>query len=800
MRTLKQNAAIALGASIGTLLAAPQAGFAQGMEEIVVTSRRVAERLLDAPITVTAFSSETIQARGGSDLRSIAMFTPGLTVSTQGGGNNNATRFIQNINMRGMNKAGLVTVFLDGMATKGALQGLDDVERMEIIKGPQSALFGRSTFAGAISVVSKDPAQKFGGRIDALYGSNAWTDDRITLEGPLLADKLSARVSGRFYSTHGQYANTAIPGTRLNDQQTTGVNAKFLLTPTEDIRISAFVKYDKSEDGPGALGRFDQQDYNCNGGAAPAGRNNYICGTLPAYKASRLASATIMTPAVTNTLFKNAYNTWNPLFSDNLGLDHGGMMLIDRIGVFNVEYTSPSLGVTFSSVTGVEKSRVVQYTANQNLATNLNPAFANTAYISATATPTLNAWRGVDALVHRLDRNWSQEFRASSDATKRLRGVLGANYNFTSFQIAAANIQATSAQQNLPGAANNTLTSGIFGSVSYDVLPEKLTANFEGRYQIDRIQNKNRVANGAADALTPFLSGSTKTFLYRGILQYHVTPDIQIYATTAKAVNPGAFNNLTIYSPAQQAVIAQQFKVGLVVKPEYLHNYELGVKGQFFDRRLTLSAAIYHADWSDQQVGQSLSVPTVTAAGVPTGGFTLVQGTTNIASTKLNGAEIEGQAQFTDELSAQFAASISASKLNGYICSLCTRVNGIQVLNGTTMPLVSKYIFTFGPEYKAALTGEIDWFVRVLYTYRSGLSEGYANYAKTLATNNVDIRVGVTTKQWNVEAFVTNAFNNKAPTGVEQNSDVLSPGQLDAVINVTMPWLRRFGIRAKYNF
>jgi hypothetical protein len=94
----------------------------------------------------------------------------------------------------------------------------------------------------------------------------------------------------------------------------------------------------------------------------------------------------------------------------------------------------------------------------------------------------------------------------------------------------------------------------------------------------------------------------------------------------------------------------------------------------------------------------------------------------------------------------------------------------------------------------------MDWYARASYTYHSGQYDSYANLAKTKASHNVDIRLGLTTKVWNLEAFVTNALNNRAPIGLEQNVDILSAGFSDRVINVTMPTLRRFGVRAKYNF
>ncbi len=153
--------------------AGPEQQASPGLGDIVVTARRREESLLQAPVTVTAFSAEAIRARDIRTLNDIAAFTPAVTITNQGGARvdrSNQTFIIRGMNPQSSNTA---SVFIDGApVTSGFVEGLDDAARVEILKGPQSAAFGRQAFAGAVNIVTKDPADKLGGRVDGTFGSD----------------------------------------------------------------------------------------------------------------------------------------------------------------------------------------------------------------------------------------------------------------------------------------------------------------------------------------------------------------------------------------------------------------------------------------------------------------------------------------------------------------------------------------------------------------------------------------------------------------------------------------------------
>ena len=144
---------------------------ASGLEEIVVTARKREESIQDAPLSIQAFSAAQIEERGVENVTEIAKYTPGLTyyASTSRASGNFSIRGMTQINPVGDNRRDLVTTFIDGVPYLGTPVGLgsEDLARIEVIKGPQSALFGRATFGGAISLITATPGDTFKGRVGA---------------------------------------------------------------------------------------------------------------------------------------------------------------------------------------------------------------------------------------------------------------------------------------------------------------------------------------------------------------------------------------------------------------------------------------------------------------------------------------------------------------------------------------------------------------------------------------------------------------------------------------------------------
>ena len=788
----------AAAAVVGAASTSSDSGVSQPrLEEVVVTARKREESLLEVPVTVTALTGAALQSRNIVSLMDVTDYTPGFQITDTGGtpgaaGGSRADRSTQSLIVRGV--INRTSLFIDGApVSSGFVQGVDDLDRVEVIKGPQSAYFGRSTFIGAINLVTKTPADAFKGTFSALYGSNNWQEYRAAVEGPIVPDKLALRLSFRDYSMDGQYKNTGGPETRLGDQSTRSFTASLYANPVDNLTIKILGIAWRDSDGPAATGKFTRQDYNCNAGAAPAGKLNYICGVLPAFPVSRLGQNDPIDPLFQSVILNNTLGLVNPL-PGQPSIDHGGLERRAYHGHIDVEYKVPgSLGLTLSSITAYDRNdvNVINDLDIENTYGIPNPLYGKVRYTEPYVNWLFNfQLRDIDV---------SQEFRITTDQSKRLRGLIGASYEYSKHEFYSVAIAPFGLSLNGTGAPLETKTGGAFFSVAYDPF-QKLTLSVEGRYQTDEVKQYSRPFNKTPETL--LASTTYNNFTPRVIAQYKPTSSTMLYGSYSVGINPGTFNTQILTANAfQLAALKQLGAANLVVKPEKLTNYEVGAKGRFWDDRLQLTAAVYYAIWSDQIVNQSLPVPSVDANGNPNGGETVFGVSTNIGKTILDGVEVEGVLAPARGLTINFAGSMNDSNIRNYVCvTPCSAITGNTNVTGKQLYLYSRWSATLGAEYTRPLTAVFDWFVRGDYIYKSGIYPDFTNVVKTMDTNKINLHAGVRSKQITVEAFVQNLTNNLAPESVERNVDVLSPGFSDNVLNVGMPLLRQFGVRASYTF
>ncbi len=763
------------------------------LEEVVITSRKVPERLLDAPVTANAFTAEAISARNITTLSDVANYTPAVTLTNQGGAR--VDRSSQTIIIRGMNPQSSQTasVFIDGASvTGGFVEGLDDVERVEILKGPQTTAFGRQAFAGAINIVTKDPAREFGGRVELLGGSDKTIDARLMLEGPVIRDKLFVRVAGRYFDQDGQYDNNAMPGERLGDKSTKSVNAAVLFTPVEGLRIKYFGQVFRNEDGPSAVAHFGPSDFNCNAGAAPAGRLNYICGEAPGFPRSRLAMNVAVDPLFVDVIMNNSKGLANPLFIGGLGLRHGGLLTKAYHHHLSGEYDIPGLGIKVSALTSIDRneSSVITDLDMQDTRNLPNPNFG----VLPNTQPFINSLFNFQSLL----QGRSSEIRMQPVSPGRFRWLLGANYVYSQIQSTSNALLAAGVSNQINGNPTRTETYGVFGSVAYDVL-SNLNVSLEARYQEDTVGLYNRgPLNGP---ITLNLEATFVNFLPRVIVKYNITPDWHVYGSYSKGANPGAFNSQFPNLPAvQRAFLETAYGATLKVRPEQLDSYELGTKGRFLDGRLQLQLSLYHAIWSDQIVSQSLSVQQLNAAGQPTGLNTVIGASTNIGETILEGAEVEGAFKATDALTVGFSGAVASSDIQNFFCGTCGSHTGNPTVTGKQLPRYSKYSGTLSADYRQpfAPIADAEWFARGDYIYKSGVYDSPANLVRTPDSHIVNLRAGISTAKYKIEGFVLNAFNDKGYLSIENQVEVLNPTL--RALNLQMPNLRQFGVRAAYSF
>lgn len=303
-RTFSRVSLIALTA---TLAIAPQTAFAQDSDtateddtasgnQIIVTAQKLEQRVQDVPITITATTGERIRELGITDLDELSYYVPGLLIQEQSA--NNPGVVIRGITSdSGSSQQGpRVTLYYNGVdisRSRGSYQAIYDLERVEVIKGPQATLFGTASAVGAISLVSAKPREGFSGEVRGGYGNY-----NQTLLGGFVNvgnDKLAARIAGEWRMRDG-YVENLNPNQReeLYAQDQLGVRASLRWTPTTDLTVDL-------------VGTYDQQR---NGGTP------FVSGTFPAFLGA---------PGGAANAFRNANLSGNPAGAAALGSDQLGL-------------------------------------------------------------------------------------------------------------------------------------------------------------------------------------------------------------------------------------------------------------------------------------------------------------------------------------------------------------------------------------------------------------------------------------------------------------------------------------------
>ena len=247
--------ALSLGLSATTL---PITSFAQGrssalLEEIVVTARKREENLQDTPVAVSAFTGDQLDFRGMSDIDNIDQFTPNLVFNKSPTYSNvtNVAAYIRGIGQSDFTPVvdPGVGIYVDGVylgRSVGGILDIVDVERIEILRGPQGTLFGRNTIGGALIVHSKKPTEEFGGKVDIKYG----TDDRINVRGTVnvpITDNLFARFNIASFNQDG-YVIRTFDGLDLGDDGTIATRVALRWLPSDNFEVNFTGDYSRDRE------------------------------------------------------------------------------------------------------------------------------------------------------------------------------------------------------------------------------------------------------------------------------------------------------------------------------------------------------------------------------------------------------------------------------------------------------------------------------------------------------------------------------------------------------------------------
>lgn len=666
------RASIALTALAAASPALAQDESRQGLGDIVVTARRTSEKLQDVPVAVTALSGQTIDRLNIQDVNAVPQFTPNLSVSQQSTSITAASIYIRGIGNQEPSAVAEqgVGVYLDGVyvaRSAGAIFDLVDLERIEVLRGPQGTLFGRNTVGGAIQLVSKRPQRDFGATIKAGYGRyNDWYVKTRVDTGKF--GPFSASFAYLHKQRDGYVDNLLTPSSR--DPGSLNANAFFAALRGEfgDVTVDYSFDYDKRR---GAAPYFQvlaaSPDAIRYFGASPSfGGDPFVYGP------DRMAVGR------------------QAGFVDRFGkLRHDARAKIQGHAL-TIEYQAiPEL--TLKSITGYRKfnqDTILTLSGNGNLrGVVLDPV---------TFQPSIapvNLYNGNNA----PQKQWqfSQEFQALGTSGD-LSYVFGAYY----FKEKAGETNRQALTFVLPGgqaglnlvpvqAFDGTAESmAAFGQVSWRPT-EKIELTGGLRYTSDR---KTILLRGDVQPnLSAHVDYDNVSWLLSG--NYKFTPDIMAYVRVSSGYRSGGINPRT-------AIIN-------IFKPEKALAYEAGLKTELFDRRLRANFAVFQTNYKDLQVAQFASGTGGATSLIVNAGKVVYRGfEAELTAVPVTGLTIEGSVGYTDPKYKTFL----------YRDPLTNQV--INVAGEARMPQTAKFNAHAGIEYTLPV-GIGDLSARLDYSYRS---------------------------------------------------------------------------------
>lgn len=737
-----------------------------GGADIVVTARKRDESILDVPISITALTAQGLADRGIQGFNELNDFVPGLRYQNSSANRND--RGFNTFSMRGMypgdspNRQG-VTVFVNGVAIPtGSIPGLGSVDQVEVVKGPQSAYFGRATFAGAINFITSAPSlDEWHGKAELSYASFNTVNASVQVEAPIVTDKLAVRIGGTYYHTDGAWENQGFSG-KLGERETRSAALEINFQPTDRLNMRFYGTIWADSDGPSAQAVLAEESYNCNpGGSGRAvNGNNYICGGIGSVPTS-LMSQNIVLGGLTDYSMITDNGILDADFIDHLGLERRAHQLI---GSFNYDLDDYAI----SGNVGFNKNDWAALTETYNR--------SDSSYFRAVYLP------------YNIE-NASQELRFASTSSKPLQFMVGANhYSEDIFFGVRANGNGTITTLSIP-THYKAETTGLFGSVSYD-FGSAVSLSAEGRYQWDKVHHFNANAEGEA---------TFKSFSPRLIATYHITPSADFYASFSRGTRPGTFNT-SFYGLSQSvidAVLAVQ-EVPYAVPEEKLTNYEIGFKGDLFDRKLQIMASAYYMNWRGRQINQNIPY-TTTSDGVTTTQtvtVTLANGRTN-----LFGLELETTARPTRYLTLQGTFNWAGSKILYTDCAECAAITGNRNPVGNKVSRSPEFSGSASIAYDRPVNDSWDGFGRIDYTYTGKQYATEANLAYTEAANRINVRAGLRNETYSIEVYVQNLFDDDTPTNILRNTNPrnIATEGLNTIV-VAPPLPRSFGVKGAYKF
>jgi outer membrane receptor protein involved in Fe transport len=858
---------LAIVVTILACVMAPPASQAQ-IEEITVTARKTEESLQEVPISITAFSGDAMRERGIQNNYDVASFTPNFSAVQRVGRqlDRPTIRGMANPAVRGESNA---SYFIDGIFVASSISTAttQSMERVEVLRGPQSAQFGRATFSGAINYVTRKPTNDFEGNVNVRYGSHEDQEIGGWISGPIIRDKLLFLVSADTQHYGGQWKNNletiepSDPGVSERDANKRPINTGSFENvfqvdggTLEDVNGDGWLDGARNIEGNPAGLPGSYVDQLGIGDSSAIGEENTL---------DILAKLTFIPFDSTEINIKYSYTygddghfpgniiptvngdpnfpNLNCYLPDDPTQAWYGTSIGDYCGEQKVDGTINQINIpdlVYGLQADCRKVVVLQPPCDQPfLDDGVTP---NPNYLPVTLVTAPGQTPGLERTTHRVLLDWQQdwfdwssllrvgwsddqfdptydfdkqdvrsvwglfsfanqtaiddksfEFIVASPVEAAVRGSLGVYYYEQEESLIQRSITGPQPVFGLfPGTGYGDPRDSfienraVFGRIGFDLAPN-WTMDIEARWGEDEksIQSGQRSAfDNSSDPQSAKQDFSS--FTPRVTLNWAAAEDLLVYGLIAKGNKPGGFNNEFFRSdvPSEFTAFALNCNVGevlvlpqptgppltfecsdqlrddIIFDEEEQWTYEVGVKSQWFDRRLTANLSAFYIDWTNQGLFALYDVPSVS------GGTTPVTILRNAGKSKIVGLELESSYVATENLLLFLNYGLAQGEFTeGSLPGVASTTGGDGSIVGNTVPDTPEHSVAAGFEASAQAGASLDAFLRTDYIYESKKYSGAGNFNWIGARSVVNVRTGLRADNWALTFYVRNLTDDDTP-------------------------------------
>ncbi|ABQ67897.1 TonB-dependent receptor [Rhizorhabdus wittichii RW1] len=733
--------------------AADQAVNAADADEILVTAQRRTQNILDVPIAITAFSGNQLNELGVRDARQLGAITPGLMVKPSLS-DQNLVFTIRGVGINSFFAANnpSTSVYVNqvplSFSPMLAFQ-MFDIERIEVLKGPQGTLYGRNTTSGAVNFITRKPSADWNGFLQGDYGRY----DDLRLEGAVggpVAPGLNFRLAATTRQRGTGWQFNRVTGKHIGEQHYTAGRFQLGWEPSDNLNILL--------EAHGGRTRGDSLEYEHVGVRQPAARTATCAPFLAGHRAEGQCVALSGYFDPDNDPYAGDYNDPNSIHTDTYGASA------------TVEWNLPTM--TLTAIGGHEYfKRRLEFDGDGSPFAASGNRFDDK--IKSTSTEVRLSSNKEWSFEWILGATYSHDDIGGdflSDATSALNSIVSAPYEQKTDAYAAyANvIVPLVGRLKLNGGLRYTHEKRSFLNVTRDLAPYGTAASQLLARGICRPQSDPSVAPVICSSQTGSFSNSDLS--WTAGLDYKLEGDGLVYAKVSKGFKSGGINAAINFGAS-----------GTPFKPETLYAYETGLKGSFLDRRLRYSTAVYYYDWRDMQVF------TLTQQGPLS-----VRVLTNAGQGEAYGAEGDLTYLASDFLTLTFGGNYNHTKIKKYVTTVAAQdATGNQFANSpkwTLFGLVKQQI-PLGDDYRATVTVDAN--------YRSSQFFEIANRPifrePGYALVNARLAFAPTGGAWEIAFWAKNLFDKR------YRVDMIEVTAAGAALNAYGE-PRTYGASARYTF